>query len=69
MNKEVESYSLGKVDVVISETEKKDRLHVDWTTVTTTLNLPCAGTSMKTTSGTWIRRSPSPIINSTRKRA
>lgn len=29
MSKEVESYSLGKVDVVISETDTKDRLHVD----------------------------------------
>jgi len=29
MGKEIESYKLGKVQVVISETEKSGKLHVD----------------------------------------
>lgn len=29
MNKEIESYKLGNVQVVISETEKENKLHVD----------------------------------------
>lgn len=29
MSKTIESYKLGNVEVVISETDQKDRLHVD----------------------------------------
>jgi len=29
MSRIIESYNLGKVEVVISETDKEDRLHVD----------------------------------------